>query len=155
MSDKGKASNSKAAIAEKLGVVLASSYALQLKLQNFHWNVTGPDFGPLHELFEKQYTEVNVAIDEIAERIRALGEMSPGGFAAFEKLSEVDDAPDTPPDATTMIKLAAEGHERVAKACRETGGFADDADDTATGDLMNGRVLAHDKAVWMLRAHLR
>lgn len=154
MGDKKKSSNSKVAVAEKLGVVLASSYTLQLKTQNFHWNVTGPTFGPLHELFGAQYTEVAAAIDEIAERIRALGETTPGSFAEFGRLSEVEDAPASPPDHMAMISALAKDHETLSRVCRETGSFADDAGDTATGDLMNGRMTAHDKAAWMLRSHL-
>lgn len=154
MPDKTKHSNAKAAIAGKLGVVLATSYTLQLKTQNFHWNVTGPSFGPLHELFGAQYTEIATAIDEIAERIRALGETTPGSFAQFGKLSEVADAPATPPGHEAMVAALAKDHETLSKICRETGSFADDAGDTATGDLMNGRITAHDKAAWMLRAHL-
>lgn len=149
-----KKNNTKTETAEKLGVVLASSYVLQLKLQNFHWNVTGPNFGPLHELFGAQYTEVSTAIDEIAERIRALDEISPGSFAQFGKLSEVADAPPSPPNHNEMIRILAEDHETLSKVCSDTGSFADDNDDTATGDLMNGRIMAHDKAAWMLRSHL-
>ncbi|PPD30126.1 MAG: DNA starvation/stationary phase protection protein [Hyphomicrobium sp.] len=154
MTDKRKGSNATTAIAGKLGVVLASAYVLQLKTQNFHWNVTGPSFGPLHELFGAQYTEMAAAIDEIAERIRALGETTPGSFAQFGKLSIVADAPAAPPGYEAMIAALAKDHETLSRVCRETGSFADDAADPATGDLMNGRIAAHDKAAWMLRSHL-
>lgn len=154
MTDKRKDSNATPAIAGKLGVVLASAYVLQLKTQNFHWNVTGPSFGPLHELFGAQYTEIAAAIDEIAERIRALGETTPGSFAQFGKLSVVADAAAAPPGYEAMIAALAKDHETLSRICRETGSFADDAGDTATGDLMNGRIAAHDKAAWMLRSHL-
>lgn len=149
-----KQSNSKAVTAEKLGVVLASTHVLQLKTQNFHWNVTGPNFGALHQLFDTQYNELFAAIDEVAERIRALGPMSPGSYAEFSKLAKVDDAPNKPPADKAMIKTLAEDNETLSKLCTEVGSFADDAGDTATGDLMNSRITAHDKAAWMLRAHL-
>lgn len=154
-SSSGKGSNSKAVIADKLGVVLASTYTLQLKTQNFHWNVTGPNFGTLHELFDKQYNEIFVAVDEVAERIRALGSITPGSFAHFAKLSEIKEAPAKPPGEKAMISALADDNETLSKLCTEVGSFADDAGDTATGDLMNNRIAAHDKAAWMLRAHLQ
>ncbi len=150
-----KHSNSKIVIAEKLGHVLASSYVLQLKTQNFHWNVTGPNFGPLHTLFEGQYTEISAAVDEIAERIRALDAVTPGSFAEFSKLTQIKEAPAKPPADKIMIKALADDNETLSKLCTDVGAFADDAGDTATGDLMNGRIAAHDKAAWMLRAHLQ
>jgi starvation-inducible DNA-binding protein len=149
-----KSSNSRAAVADKLKVVLASSYTLMLKTQNYHWNVTGPNFASLHELFGKQYEEMFAANDEIAERIRALGELSPGSLAAFAKLTAVKDAPATPPAYAQMIADLLEGNEALSKLASDLRAFADDAGDTATGDLMNGRIDAHDKAAWMLRAHL-
>jgi starvation-inducible DNA-binding protein len=150
-----KSSNSKTVIAEKLGTVLASSYMLQLKTQNFHWNVTGPNFGALHVLFENQYNEIFAAVDEVAERIRALDAVTPGSFAEFAKLSEIKEAPTKPPGDKAMIKALADDNETLSKLCTDVGSFADDAGDTATGDLMNGRIAAHDKAAWMLRAHLQ
>lgn len=147
--------NSKTVIADKLGAALGSTAMLQLKTQNFHWNVTGQNFGALHELFEHQYNELFAAVDEIAERIRALGAVSPGSFAKFTELSEIDEAPAKPPSDKAMIKALAEDNETLSKLCTGIGSFADDAGDTATGDLMNGRIKAHDKAAWMLRAHLQ
>ncbi len=147
-------SNSRGAIAVKLGVVLASSFTLMLKSQNFHWNVTGPNFGPLHELFGKQYDELFAALDEIAERIRALDSIAPGSFAAYAKLSTIKDAPDAPPSHKHMIGELQKDHEAMSTLCSALREFADDAGDTATGDLMNGRIDVHDKAAWMLRAHL-
>ena len=149
-----KTSNSKAAVAEKLGTVLASTYALRIKTQNFHWNVTGPHFIGLHELFEKQYTEQAGAIDEIAERIRALGAVTPGSFTAFSDMSQIDEPPAKPPRDVEMIETLAEDHATLSKLCTDLSVFADDAEDPATADLMNGRIEAHDKAAWMLRSHL-
>jgi len=149
-----KTSNSKAVVAEKLGVVLASSYMLQLKTQNFHWNVTGPNFRSVHLLFETQYKELAEAVDLVAERIRALEATTPGSFAEFSKLSKLKEAPAKPPSEKAMISALAEDNEVLSKMCTEIGSFADDADDRATGDIMNGRIEAHDKAAWMLRSHL-
>lgn len=149
-----KKSNSKAVIVEKLSVVLASTYALQLKTQNFHWNVTGPNFIGLHLLFEKQYNALAEAVDEVAERIRAIDGVSPGSFSEFAKLTKIKEAPHKPPSEKAMIGALAEDNDVLSKLCNDVGSFADDADDRATGDLMNGRVEAHDKAAWMLKAHL-
>jgi starvation-inducible DNA-binding protein len=142
------------AIADRLGGVLASSYTLMLKTQNFHWNVTGPNFGPLHELFGAQYAELFAAVDALAERIRALGPFAPGSYAAFGRLSRVEDAPASPPGYKAMIADLARDHATLSAQCAELREFADDAGDTATGDLMNGRIELHDKTAWMLRAHL-
>jgi starvation-inducible DNA-binding protein len=149
-----KSSNSKTVIAEKLGVVLATSYMLQLKTQNFHWNVAGPNFRSVHLLFETQYKELAEAVDLMAERIRALEAVTPGSFAEFTKLSKIKEAPAKPPGEKAMIGTLSEDNEALSKMCTELGGFADDADDRATGDIMNGRIKAHDKAAWMLRSHL-
>ena len=155
MADSKSSTNSQTVIAEKLGVVLASTNTLQLKTQNFHWNVTSPHFGALHKLFDDQYNELFAAVDQVAERIRALGAFSPGSYAEFSKLSEIKDAPSKPPADMVMIKTLADDNEKMSKLCNDVGSFADDADDRATGDMMNGRIEAHDKAAWMLRAHLQ
>ena len=154
MAEGRRRNDSRKAVAEKLGVVLASSYTLMLKSQNYHWNVTGPAFGPLHELFGAQYAELFAAGDEIAERIRALGPFAPGSYAEFGKLSIVRDAPASPPAHKSMIADLARDHGAVSTLCAELREFADDSGDTATGDLMNGRIKAHDKAACILRAHL-
>lgn len=149
-----KKSNSKAEIVEKLGVVLASSYALQLKTQNFHWNVTGPNFHSIHLLFEKQYDDLAEAVDLIAERIRALGANSPGSFAEFGKLTKIKEAPAKPPAEKIMLQTLADDNEALSKLCNSLSTFSDDAEDHATADIMNGRVEQHDKNTWMLRAHI-
>jgi starvation-inducible DNA-binding protein len=149
-----KTSNTKAVIAERLSVALASTYMLQLKTQNFHWNVTGPNFRSIHLLFETQYKELAEAVDLLAERIRALDEVSPGSFAEFTKLSKIKEAPAKPPAEKAMLGALAEDNETISKMCVELGAFADDAEDRGTGEILNGRVTAHDKAAWMLRAHL-
>lgn len=154
MMAKTSTSNSRAEVAEKLKVVLASSYTLMLKTQNYHWNVTGPTFTSLHDLFGQQYEEMFAANDEIAERIRALGQVSPGSLAAFARLSEIADAPADPPPHAQMIADLLKDNETMSRLASDLRAFADDAGDTATGDMMNGRIDAHDKAGWMLRAHL-
>jgi starvation-inducible DNA-binding protein len=141
-------------IAEKLGDVLASSYVLTLKTHSYHWNVVGPDFRTLHLLFEEQYQEIFAATDVIAERIRALDQPAPGSFAAFAKLSRISEAPGDPPDDEQMVTDLAKDSAILSALCAEVRAIADDAGDTATGDLMNGRIAAHDKAAWMLRAQL-
>jgi starvation-inducible DNA-binding protein len=141
-------------VAEKLGVVLASSYALQLKIQNFHWNVTGMNFIQLHELFEKLYDDVDEAVDVIAERIRAIGPFAPGGLSAFAKMSEIKDAPAKPPGEKGMLQQLASDQEAMSKLCADVCELADDAEDKVTADLMTQRMNAHDKNAWFLRAHL-
>ena len=137
----------------ELSALLASSYVLYLKTQNYHWNVTGPMFTTLHTLFETQYTELAAANDEIAERIRALGAFAPGSFAEFSRLSVIKEASGRP-KATKMIEDLAAGDEALSAAARRTIEAADKAGDEATADLGTRRVDAHDKHAWMLRSHL-
>ena len=146
--------HSKSEIAERLGTVLASTYALRIKTQNFHWNITGPNFIGLHLLLETHYKELDDAIDVVAERMRALGAIAPGGLTAFDDLSEIEDAPAQPPTEKVMLETLMNDHVTVSELCTDLSTFADDAEDHATADLMNGRIEAHDKAAWMLRSHL-
>lgn len=140
-------------IAGGLSRLLADTYALYLKTQNFHWNVTGSLFGILHEMFETQYTELAAAVDEIAERIRALGEPAPGSFARFSTLTSLT-AADGSPDAFAMIRELAEGQEAVARTTRGLFAATERAKDEATADLLAERLKAHEKNAWMLRAML-
>jgi starvation-inducible DNA-binding protein len=146
--------NSRKAITDKLAVVLASSYTLLIKTHGYHWNVRGPSFQSLHELFGAQYTEYFAAVDEIAERIRALGVEAPGSASAFVKASIVKEAGAEPPGWKTMVGDLAKDNEALSTLASELRAVADEAGDTATGDLMNGRIAVHDKNAWMLRAHL-
>jgi starvation-inducible DNA-binding protein len=141
-------------VAEALSRVLANTYTLYLKTHNYHWNVTGPQFASLHTLFETQYTELAAAVDTIAERIRALGHVAPGSYAAFGKLSEIKEAPDTPPDAMKMVRELAADNETLARLAEKANDIAEENDDAASGDLMIERIQVHGKAAWMLRAHL-
>jgi starvation-inducible DNA-binding protein len=140
-------------IATGLSHVLADSYTLYLKTHNFHWNVTGPMFQTLHLMFETQYNELALAVDQIAERIRALGHVAPGTYKAYEKLSSIA-MEENVPKATDMIRSLVKGHEAVAKTARKTLSDADAADDQPTADLMTQRLQVHEKTAWMLRSLL-
>lgn len=140
-------------IARGLGRLLADSYTLYLKTHNFHWNVTGPMFQTLHLMFEQHYTELAIAVDEIAERIRALGEYAPGSYAAFSKLSTVKESEDVPA-AKEMIRQLVEAHETVIRTAREIFPAVEKASDEATADLLTGRMQIHEKTAWMLRSLL-
>ncbi len=141
------------AIAEGLAKVLADSYMLYLKTHNYHWNVTGKLFHPLHEMFEEQYTELAEAIDEIAERIRALGFRAPGSFREYSEITSIQEDTDQP-DALEMIRRAAEANETILRTAREALNPCQDADDEATIDLLTHRLKVHSKTAWMLRSHL-
>jgi len=140
-------------IADGLSRVLADSYTLYLKTHNFHWNVTGPMFNSLHLMFEGQYTELAAAVDEIAERIRALGHPAPGTYTAYSRLSSIK-LEDGVPKAEEMIQQLVDGHERVAKTAREVFPDAENAHDEPTVDLLTQRMQTHEKAAWMLRSLL-
>ena len=144
---------SKLEVVDGLSVFLSSSYVLYLKTQNFHWNVTGPNFFSLHQLFEVHYTELATAIDEIAERIRGLGAFAPGSFSVFSTLSLIKEETKVPA-APLMIKQLVDDHEVLIKYGREVIEAAEDAKDPGTADLITIRVEAHEKAGWMLRSHL-
>lgn len=140
-------------IADGLSRLLADSYTLYLKTHNFHWNVTGPMFNTLHLMFEDQYTELATAVDEIAERIRALGRPAPGTYKAFAELTSVKEA-DGVPDAKEMIRQLVEGQETVARTAREVFPTAEKAGDEPTADLLTQRMQVHEKTAWMLRSLL-
>jgi len=144
----------RAAIATGLSKVLADTYTLYLTTHNFHWNVTGPMFNTLHQMFMQQYTELWNAVDPIAERIRALGHWAPGSYAQFKSLASLDDAPSTPPKALDMIRILMAGHEAVARTARGTFPLADRANDQPTADLLTQRLDIHEKTAWMLRSLL-
>lgn len=141
------------AIAEGLSRLLADTYTLYLKTHNFHWNVTGPQFNSLHLMFEGQYTELALAVDLIAERIRALGEPAPGSYSAFAKLASINEA-DGVPNATDMVRILAEDQLAVVRTARSVFPLADDAHDEPTCDLLTQRMQMHEKTAWMLRANL-
>ncbi len=149
----GLSEKDRKAIAKGLGKLLAESYTLLIKTHYFHWNVTGPMFNTLHLMFEAQYTELFTAVDEIAERIRALGEFAPGSYKAFSELSSIEEANSVPP-AEKMIKQLIKGQETIARTARELFPLVDKASDEPTADLLTQRMQVHEKAAWMLRSLL-
>jgi starvation-inducible DNA-binding protein len=140
-------------IAEELSRLLADSYTLYLKSHNYHWNVTGPMFQTLHLMFEVHYNELALAVDEIAERIRALGHPAPATYREFTQLASIEED-ETLPDATGMIRNLVAGHEAVVATARGVVGAADEAADVATADLATRRIDIHEKTAWMLRSLL-
>ena len=144
-------------IAEGLSRFLADSYTLYLKTHNFHWNVTGPMFNALHVMFENQYTEQWNALDEIAERIRALGFNAPGSYAEFTKLSSIPEEPglSDAADWREMVRQLTVGNEAVCRTARKVLKTGDDAGDDPTVDLLTQRLQTHEKYAWMLRSLLQ
>ncbi len=143
----------RAQVVEELSRLLATSYTLYLKTHNFHWNVTGPMFTTLHTLFETQYTELALAVDEIAERIRALGARAPGSYTEFARVSAVKEAEGTPP-AADMVRALVADQAAVVAAARAVVEAATAAHDEASADLGVRRMQIHEKNAWMLRSHL-
>jgi starvation-inducible DNA-binding protein len=141
------------AIAAGLSRVLADTYTLYLKTHNFHWNVEGPMFNTLHLMFETQYNELALAVDLIAERIRALGLPAPGSYREFAELSSVKETTGHPA-ATEMIAQLAKDQETVVRTARGVFALADEANDQPTADLLTQRMQVHEKTGWMLRAML-
>ena len=150
----GISENDRAAIAQGLSRLLADTYTLYLTTHNFHWNVTGPMFNTLHQMFMLQYTELWAAVDPVAERIRALGHAAPGSYAQFSQLASVPDAPASPPKALEMVSILVQGHEAVARTARELFPLADKANDQPTADLLTQRLTVHEQIAWMLRSLL-
>ena len=140
-------------IAEGLCKLLADTDTLYLKTHNFHWNVTGPMFNTLHLMFEQQYTELALAVDSIAERIRALGYPAPGTYKEYAKLSSIVEE-DGVPEATEMIRKLVEGQEAVVRTARSLFPVIDAAGDEPSADLLTQRMQTHEKTAWMLRAML-
>ncbi|BAZ37411.1 putative DNA-binding stress protein [Calothrix sp. NIES-4101] len=143
----------RAKIAEGLSRLLADTYTLYLKTHNFHWNVTGPMFQTLHLMFETQYTELALAVDLIAERIRALGYPAPGTYSEYAKLSSIAETPGVP-KAKEMISLLVEGQEAVVRTARSIFPLLEEVHDEPTADLLTQRMQVHEKTAWMLRSLL-
>ena len=143
----------RAAIATGLSRLLADSYSLYLKTHNYHWNVTGPQFNTLHQMFETQYTELATAVDEIAERIRALGVKAPGSYSAYAALTRIEEASGDE-SAEEMIRQLTVGQETIVRTAREAFPAADKANDEPTADLLTQRMQIHEKNAWMLRSML-
>ena len=144
-------------ISQDLATFLSDSFTLYLKTHNFHWNVTGPMFNSLHAMFMDQYTEQWNALDETAERIRALGYNAPGSYAEFIRLSSISEEPGLTeaPDWRDMVRQLVEGNEAVCRTARRALSNADDAGDDPTVDLLTQRLQVHEKNAWMLRSLLQ
>ncbi len=155
--DIGISAGDRKKIAEGLGNFLADSFTLYLKTHNFHWNVTGPMFNALHNMFEVQYTEQWGALDDIAERSRALGFNAPGSYAEFIRLTSLPEEPGLAeaPDWREMVRQLTIGNEAVARTARKVLEIADDAGDDPTVDLLTQRLQTHEKYAWMLRSLLQ
>ena len=151
--DIGIKTQDRKAIAEGLSRLLADTYALYLKTHNFHWNVTGPMFQTLHLMFETQYNELALAVDLIAERIRALGYPAPGSYADYAKLASIKDAKGVPA-ATKMIAELVAGQEAVVRTARSIFPVVEKSNDEPTADLLTQRMQTHEKTAWMLRSLL-
>ena len=140
-------------IAEGLSRLLADTYTLYLKTHNFHWNVKGPMFNTLHLMFEGQYNELALAVDLVAERIRALGFPAPATYSEYAKLTSITETEGVP-KATDMIQILVEGQEYVVRTARSIFPIASEAHDEPTADLLTQRMQVHEKTAWMLRSLL-
>lgn len=149
--DIGIKEQDRVAVADGLKKLLADSYTLYLQTHNFHWNVTGPQFRELHLMFEEHYTELAVAVDDIAERIRTLGVYAPGTYKAFAQLSSIEEV-DSIPTGNEMVEILTKSHEQVVKTARQVLKLAQDANDESSAALVSDRMRIHEKTAWMLRA---
>jgi len=151
--DIGIPEKDRAKIADGLSRLLADSFTLYLTTHKFHWNVKGPMFQTLHLMFEQQYNEQWVALDAIAERIRALGFAAPGTYSEYAKLSSIKETPGVP-EAKDMVRILVQGQEAVARTARKIFPVVDKASDEPTADLLTQRMQVHEKTAWMLRSLL-
>ena len=151
--DIGISKSDRVKIADGLSKLLADTYTLYLKTHNFHWNVTGTMFNTLHLMFEQQYNELALAVDQIAERIRALGVPAPGTYKDYSRLSSIKETPGVPA-AEEMIALLVEGQEAVVRTARSIFPSVERANDEPTADLLTQRMQVHEKTAWMLRSML-
>ena len=151
--DIGISAKDRATIAEGLSRLLADTFTLYLKTHNFHWNVRGPMFQTLHLMFEQLYNEQWLALDAIAERIRALGMDAPGTYSQYANLSSIKETSGVP-EAREMVRLLVEGQEAVARTARKIFPAVDKAGDEPTADLLTQRMQVHEKNAWMLRSLL-
>ena len=151
--DIGIRAKDRSAIVAGLSSLLADSYTLYLMTHNFHWNVTGPQFNSLHAMFMTQYTEQWTALDEIAERIRALGHPAPGTYKAFHTLSSIAEV-DGVPSADDMVRHLVAAQEATARTARKLFPVVSGANDQPTADLLTRRLEVHEKTAWMLRSVL-
>lgn len=151
--DIGISEQDRKTIAEGLSKLLADTYTLYLKTHNYHWNVNGPMFNTLHLMFEQQYNELALAVDLIAERIRALGHPAPGSYRAYAALTGIEEENGVPA-AEEMIRRLVQGQETVVRTARAVFPAVDAAHDEPTADLLTQRMQVHEKTAWMLRSML-
>lgn len=151
--DIGIAESDRKAISDGLSRLLADTYTLYLKTHGFHWNVTGPQFNSLHNMFMDQYTELWNALDAIAERIRSLGHFAPASYAQYAALSSIREETGAP-KANEMLRQLVEGHEAVTRTARTVFPLAEQGGDESTVDLLTQRLQIHEKTAWMLRSML-
>lgn len=151
--DIGIEDESRKEIVQGLSRLLADTYSLYLKTHYFHWNVTGSLFHSLHQMFEEQYTELAMAVDTIAERIRSLGYFAPGSYSEFAELSSIKETREVP-SAEDMVRLLTQGNEAVVRTARTALPAAERGDDESTKDLLAERLRVHEKTAWMLRSIL-
>jgi len=133
--------------------VLANTYALYLKTQNFHWNVTGPHFKFLHEMFQSQYENLAEAIDNVAERIRSKGELAPGGFKKFMELSKISDA-SYGLKSNQMLEQLLKDHKTLLEELYQSLKDSQNSGDEGTADMLIERILYHEKQTWMIDSSL-
>lgn len=139
-------------IAQSLSTLLADTYTLYLKTHKYHWNVTGPMFQSLHLMFEQHYTDLALAVDEIAERIRVLGVKAPGSYLEFGKLSTVKEDPNTEVTAKDMIQNLLKDHEQVVRTSKSILPLLENSNDEGTNSLLGARIEYHEKIAWMLKS---
>ena len=149
----GIAQEDRERVADVLKRLLADSYTLYLQTHNFHWNVTGLHFRDLHLLFEEQYNELSVAVDDIAERIRTLGSAAPGTYKEFSELSSIDETHGVP-EAMHMVEILKDSNETIVRTARAALAIAQEASDESSIALISDRMRVHEKTAWMLRALL-
>ena len=150
--DIGLDENARKSVAEALNNTLSDTYAVYMKTHAYHWNVTGPQFHTLHVMFEEQYREMWAALDEIAERVRALGVFAPVSGKQFSEMSVIENADTSPPSAETMVERLLADHETLIKRARDGLATAEEAGDAASADLLTVRIQTHEKTAWMLRS---
>lgn len=150
----GISDGDRAEVNKILSKVLADEYVLYTKTRNYHWNVVGPQFSEYHKLFSDQYEALDSDIDEIAERIRSLGAMTPATLAEFAKTSRLEEHPGVYPDASTMIANLLADHEAVIRTLRADVDSCVKHNDAGTADFLTGLLEKHEKTAWMLRSML-
>lgn len=143
------------AITSGLKNLIADTYALMAQTHLAHWNVEGPAFFQLHEAFQKQYEELFEAVDEIAEHLRALGPLAPGGLATLAQLSPIEEMAAEPAPAKDYVAHLIDSHEKLVARCIDLRDAAGEAEDLETEDLAIGRIRAHEKTLWMLKSFLK